>query len=280
MLGVSVASAAADSASGTLRVGAERFALKFAFAVTEKDGLATGDKENVKVLLSDVAVPGELRKASNDWLYWADKQARAGALHGVVLTIDSATGVWSGGQLLTLQGAEFYSETVSSPELSDLRFASAGPLGEQAAGKVSMKKPMQGAHKETGAWTVEAEFHAAVMWPAAVSGVLKGAAAQNSAPYKAVLAFLDACRKKDAEAVLNSVDPQSRDSMREMLKANRAEMLNMFAGMAAEAASLKLIQVTVRGDSAQIDFGDGKPGAEPKQSLRVVLANGEWKLAQ
>ena len=280
LLGVSVASGATDSAAGTLQVGAERFALKYALGVVEQNEMAHGNKEEIKVLLSDLPVPDDLRKASNDWLYWADKQARGGALHGVVLSIDPASGIWSGGQLLTRQGAEFYSETVSSPELSDLRFAPAGPIGDQVAGKISMKATMKGAHDETGAWRVEAEFHAAVIRPAAVSGVLTGAAAQNSPQYKAVLEFLDASRKKDADAIINCVDPQSRESMAEMFKSNKAEALNMFANMAAEAAAMKLNKVTVRGDSAEIDFGDGKPGSEPKQSLRVVLAKGEWKLTQ
>jgi len=280
LLGVSVANGATDSASGTLQVGAERFALKYAFGVVEQNEMAHGNKEELKVLLSDLPVPDDLRKASDDWLYWADKQARGGTLHGVVLSIDPATGVWSGGQLLTRQGAEFYSESVSSPELSSLRFAPAGPIGDQVAGKLSMTAPMKGAHDETGAWRVEAEFHAAVVRPAAVSGVLSGAPAQNSPQYKAVLAFLDACRKKDRDAIINSVDPQSRESMAELFKSNQAEALNMFASMAAEAAALKLNKVTVRGDSAVIDFGDGKAGSEPKQSLRVVLAKGEWKIAQ
>ena len=280
LAGVAVAGGAADSASGTLQVGAEHFALKYALAVMEQNEMAHGNKEELKVLLSDLPVPDELRKASDDWLYWGDKQARGGTLHGVVLRIDPATGVWSGGQLLTRQGAEFYSETVSSPDLSDLRFTPTGPIGDQVAGKLSMKAPMKGAHDETGAWRVEGEFRAAVIRPAAVSGVLTGAAAQNSPQYKAVLAFLDASRKKDADAIINCVDPQSRESMAEMFKSNQAEALNMFASMAAEAAAMKLNKVTVRGDSAEIDFGDGKPGSEPKQSLRVVLAKGEWKIAQ
>jgi len=280
MLGGSVVGRAADSASGVLQVGAERFALKCAFAAVEHNEMAHGNKEELKVLLSDLPVPDDLRKASDDWLYWADKQARGGTLHGVVLRIDPATGVWSGGQLLTRQGAEFYSETVSSPDLSDLRFASAGPIADQVAGKVSMMKPMSGAHDETGAWRVEAEFHATVIRPAAVSGVLTGAAALNSPQYRAVLEFLEASRKKDLDAIINCVDPQSRESMAEMFKSNKAEALNMFASMAAEAAALKLNKVTVRGDSAEIDFGDGKPGSEPKQSLRVVLVKGEWKIAQ
>ena len=279
LLGVTVASAAADSAAGTLRIGAQRFALKYVFAVMERDGVA-GGKEKLTVFLSDAPVPDELRKASDDWVYWADKQARAGALHGVTLAIDPATGVWSGGRMPTREGIEFYSETVSSPELSDLRFAPAGPLGSQAAGTASMKKPMPGAHDETGAWTVEAEFRAAVIRRPAVSGVLTGTAALNSPQYKAVLEFLDACRKKDVDAIRNAVDAQGRESLTQTIAGNQEEALKMFAGMAAETAALKLNKVTVRGDSAEIEFGDGKAGSGSTQSLRVTLSGGEWKLAQ
>ena len=278
MLGGSFASGAADSASGALQIGAERFALKCVFAVMEQDGVAVG-KEKLTVFLSDLPVPDELRKASDDWVYWADQQARAGALHGVTLAIDPASGVWNGGRVLTRQGLEFYSETVSSPELSDLRFTPAGPLGDQVAGKVSMKKPMPSAHDDAG-WRVEAEFRSAVIRRPAVSGVLTGAAALNSPPYKAVLAFLDACRKKDIDAIRNAMDPQSRETLAQMIAGNREEALNMFAQMAAETAALKLSKVTIRGDSAQLEFGDGKPGSEPRESLSVALSNGEWKLAQ
>jgi hypothetical protein len=279
MLGVTVAGAAADSASGTLQIGAERFALKSVFALMEKDGVEA-DKEKLTVLLSDAPVPDELRKASDDWVYWADAQARAGALHGVALSIDPVTGVWRGGRLLTRQGLEFYSETVSSQELSDLIFKPAGPLGDQAAGKVSMKKAMAGAHADAGAWTVEAEFRTAVVRRPLVSGVLTGAAALNSPQYKAVVAFFDACRKKDPNAIRDAMDPQGREMLAQMIAGNKDEALNMFAGMAAEAAALKVTKVTVRGDSAEVEFGDGKPGSEAAQSLRVALAGGEWKLAR
>lgn len=279
MLGVRVASGAADGASGTLQIGAERFALNHVFAVMEEDGLAKG-KENLTVFLSDVAVPEDLRKATEDWVFWADRQARAGTLHGVAVAIDPATSVWSGGRMLTQQGLEFYSVSVSSPDLSDLVFAPAGPLGERAAGKVSMKKPMSGAHDETVAWSVEAEFGATVVRRAAVSGVLTGAAALNSPQYKAVVAFLDACRKKDIAAIGNAMDAHGRETLAEMIAGNKEESLKMFAGMAAETAALKLSKVTVRGDSAEIEFGDGKPGSESKQSLHVALSGGEWKLAQ
>jgi hypothetical protein len=280
MLGVSIANGAADNASGTLQIGEERFALKQAFAVMEPDGVGASAKEKLTVFLSDLPVPDELRKASDDWVYWADKQARSGALHGVILSINPSTAVWNGGRVLTRKGLMFYSETVSSPEMSDLRFAPAAPIGDQVAGKVSMKASMSGVQDDDGRWRVEAEFRSAVTRRATVSGVLTGPAALNSPQYKAVLAFLDACRRKDVDAIRNSMDPHSRESLAEMIAGNKEEMLNMFAQMAAETAALKLSKVTIRGDSAELDFVDSKPGSEPKQSLSVVLANGEWKLAQ
>ena len=279
LLGVSIASGAADTASGTLQIGEERVALKYAFAVMEPDGVGAGAKEKLTVFLSDLPVPDELRKASDEWVYWADKQARAGALRGVTVAIDPATAVWKGGRLLTGKGLSFYSETVSSPELSDLQFAPAGPVGDQVAGKVSMKASMASVQDEDGRWRVEAEFRASVIRRAAVSGELSGAAALNSPQYKAVLAFLEACRKKDVDAIRNSMDPKSRDTLAEMLAGHKEETLNMFAQMAAETAALKLSKVTIRGDSAEVDFVGSKP-SESKESLRVVLSGGEWKLAQ
>lgn len=279
MLGASIASGAADTASGTLQVGEERVALKYAFAVMEPDGVGASAKEKLTVFLSDQPVPDELRKASDDWVYWADKQARAGALHGVTVALDPATGVWHGGRLLTRSGLNFYSETVSSPELSDLQFVPAGPIGEQVAGKVSMKASMASAQDEDGRWRVEADFRSVVVRRAALSGVLTGAAALNSPQYKAVVAFLDACRKKDVDAIRNSMDPGSRETLKEMIASNKEQALNMFAQMASETAALKLGKVTIRGDSAEIDFVDSK-SPEAKQSLRVVLTGGEWKLAQ
>ncbi|MGC9970203.1 MAG: hypothetical protein ABSE56_06405 [Bryobacteraceae bacterium] len=280
LLGVSITSAAADNASGTLQIGEKRFALKHAFAVMEQDVSAGGDKEKVTVLLSDLPVPDDLRQASDDWRYWAQKQARAGALHGVIISINPATGVWDHGQVLTSRDPVFYSETASSPELRDLRFEPAGPIGDQVAGKVSMKAPLSSAHDEDGRWRVEAEFRSAVIRRAALSGVLTGSAAENSPQYKAVLAFLNACQKKDLDAIRNSMSPQSRETLAEMIASGKEAALDMFAGGAAETASLKLSKVTIRGDSAEVEFVNPKPGAGGRETYSVALSNGEWKLAQ
>lgn len=277
ILGVKVASGADDSASGTLQIGAERFALKYVFAVMEADEPGSA-KEQVTVFLSDVPVPEELRKATDDWVFWAGTRSRAGALHGVALSIDPATGVWSGGRLLTREGIESYFEHASPPESSSMRFTPAGPIGDRVEGKASRRKPLSRI-EDAGAWLLEAEFRAAVVRRPAVSGVLTGTAALNSPQYKAVLAFVDACRKGNVDAIRNAVAPTSWEGLAGILASNKEEALKMFAQMAAETATLKPMKVTIRGDSADIELGDGKPGSKPKESQTVTLINGEWKSA-
>ena len=270
-----------NSASGTLQVGAERIALKHVFAVLEADMLAGGDKEKLTVLLSDLPVPDELRKATDDWRYWAEGQARAGALRGVIVTIDPATGTWNRGDVLTRQGLMFYTQTVSSRGASSFCFEPAAPLGEQVAGKVWMTEPMSGVFEDEGPWRLEAGFSAAVLRRAAVTGVLTGAEAQSSPQYKAVTAFLAACQKKDLDAIRNSVDPSSMEALAQMIGGSgEEEALNMLAAMAAESLTLELTQVTIRGDSAEVELADTKPDSETRQVLRVVPSGGEWKLAQ
>jgi hypothetical protein len=281
LLAVSVSHTAGDSASGWLQVGTARFALKHVFAALEPGMLAGRDKERITVFLSDQPVPEDLRKASDAWRTWAGEQARAGVLHGVIVTIDPATGVWNSGHVLSRRGVMMYSQTVSSPEASNFRFERASSPAEQIASKVSMKEPMSGFDEAEGPWRVEADFRCAVVRPPAVTGVLTGAAGQNSPQYKAVLAFLQACRNKDLEAILRSVDPDSREELTKMVSANgKEDTLAMFGEVAAEALKLKLDRVTIRGDSAEVELADPAPGSEPRQSLRVVLRAGEWKIAQ
>ena len=280
LLGTAIAHAAADGVSGKVRVGTQEFALNSVYAVMESDLLAGGDKEKLTVLLTDSPVPPELRKASGDWFFWVEKQARAGAVHGLIITIDPATGVWDRGQLLTTDGLMFYTESTTNPQDKTLNFVADGPIGEHAGGKVRMKAPMQTMEKDESRWKVNADFHCAVILRPTVSATLVGAAALSSPQYKAVLAFLDACRKGNVEAIKAAVDPHSLESMDAMIAGNKQQALKMFAGMAAEATAMKLGKIIVRGDSAEIQLIDPKKPGEVQQSMNVVLVDGAWKIAQ
>jgi hypothetical protein len=175
---------AADHVTGMLEIAKERFPLKHAFAVMEEDPFSHGEKENLVVLLSDLPVPDEMRKASNDWRIWVADQAGAGSIHGLIVTIDPETRVWDGGNVVTRHGFMFYTESVYGSEQRNLHFEPSGPISAHAAGKLSMKEPMHGMSDDDGPWRVEAEFSAAAVRRPAVTGVLAGAEARNSPQYK------------------------------------------------------------------------------------------------
>lgn len=278
---VASAQGSGQSVTGTLQIAKERFVLKHVFAVMEEDPFSDGKKENVIVLLSDVPVPDEMRKASNEWRIWAGQSAADGAVHGLILSIDPATKVWDSGHVLTKGGFMFYTESVTGGATRNLQFEPSGALGDHVAGKLSMKEPMTGMSDDDGPWRVEAQFSSGVVRRPAVTAVLTGPSAVNSPQYKVIKAYLEACRKKDVEAIRAVIDPRSREAMTQMFSGpDKEEALNMFAQMAAEALTFDLTKITVRGDAADVEFKSTKPDSSSSQILRVVQSGGEWKISR
>jgi len=95
---------ATGSATGTPEIAKERFSLKHAFAVMEGDPFSAGEKENLVVLLSDVAVPDAMRRPPNDWRIWVSDQAGAGAIHGLIVTISPRRKFADSGSVVTKRG--------------------------------------------------------------------------------------------------------------------------------------------------------------------------------
>lgn len=275
--GKSITPAAPGTATGSLQLGKQRFPLRHAFAVREADALA-GDQERLAVLLTDEPVPETLRNASGDWRRWADQQAGTDALHGLILAIDPATLAWTHGQLLTRDGMLHYTEEASPPGTGRLRFTLAGELGAEVIATATMTESLP-TLDDAVRWTATAEFRCAVVARPAISAEFTGKAALASPQFQAVQAFLAACKKQDLAGILESVDPASREAMGSMFAANRTEALQMFAGMAAECAKLKLGKIVVRDSAAEVSFL-GPADSTTVQTLRVVFAGGAWKLAQ
>jgi hypothetical protein len=268
------------SASGWMEVKGQRVALKYAFAAMSEDVMEKG-KEKIELLLSDKPVPMEMRKATNAWEFWASEQAQKGELHGIIVYLDPDTKVWSRGQRLSKNGMEFYSQSVSPPELNDLVFAPAPAGSGEIAGKVSMKKAMRAVMESEGPWQVEAEFRTPVAARPTVTGSLTGAAARDSAPYKAVQANLLACQKKDLEAIRKTMNSNAQGMLTKFEAARgKKAVLDMCAGMAAETLKLKLTKVTVRGDTADVVFSGSDKESSSEQVMHVVLENGVWKIGQ
>jgi hypothetical protein len=269
-----------DAVTGALQIAKDKFNVRFVFAVMEEDPFSNGEKEMLTVLLSDVPVPGELQKASNEWRLWVSEKAAAGVLHGLILHIDPETNVWDGGNLVTRGGLMFYTESVYGTQDRNLRFEPLVPINGHVAGRLSMKQPMHGMSDDDGPWQVEAKFAAAVVRRAAVTGLLTGQTALDSPQYRAARAFLSACKKKDLEAINASIDPRSRAKMMQMFEGgNREETLRMVSDMALSTLSFHLVKITVRGDTADLKFEDPKPDSGSSQTLHVAQSSEGWKIA-
>jgi hypothetical protein len=275
---VVMAVAADGSASGWLEVKGQRVELKYAFAAMSEDSLEGEGKEKIEVLLSDKPVPAELRKATDAWSFWAGDQAQKGELHGIIVYINPDTKAWTRGQRLSKNGMEFYSQSGSSPELNDLIFAPAPAGSGEIAGKVSMKQAMRAVDEEEGPWRVAAEFRTPIVLRPPITASYTGAEALNSAPYKAVQAHLQACQKKDLEAIRKTLNSNAQQLLAKYEAAQgKKAVLEMFVAEAAETAKMKLTKVIVRGDSAELIFSGGSGDSTLTQTLRAVSENGVWK---
>lgn len=267
--------------NGWLEVKGRKTALTHVFAMTELDRLEAGDPEIIAVLLSTAAVPDELRKSGSDWIRWAGDEAQAGRIDGLVAMIDPKTGVWGRGQRLSkAHGLTFYSHSSTSEEGRMLRFEPAAAGQKQLAGKLSMREPMQGVEPSEGPWQVQAEFSVPVIQMEAVTAKLAGKEALNSPQYKAVMAFLKACKNKDVEAIKRSMDSASQGQLAKMLEQmGRVEGLEMLNVMAEDSLSRNIVEVVVRGAKAEVKLL--KAGKErDEMTISVGLENGAWKMAR
>jgi limonene-1,2-epoxide hydrolase len=113
-----------------------------------------------------------------------------------------------------------------------------------------------------------------------VTGSFTGAAARDSAPYRAVQAYLQACQKKDLDAIKKAVTAAMAAELEQMVAAQgKKELLDMLAEATAETLKMTLTKVIVRGDSAEVAFADPKDSSN-QQVMNAVLEKGIWKFGQ
>ncbi len=273
--------AAEGTITGWLEVKGERVALTHVFAAMQKDSLAEGEKQIVAVMLSDQPVPEALRRADAQWEFWASEQAVAGKIRGIILVIDPETKVWSRGQRLTTNGLTFYSHTSTDPASRTLRFDPASAGQAEIAGKAWMMEAMRGMDENDGPWRIEATFRTPVLQMAAVTAKLTGAQAKASPQYKTVMAFLDACKRKDLEGIRKTMDADSQAMLAKMVEAQgRAGALDMLAGMATDSLTMKAVEVVVRGETADVKLMNNTGKERNEHTLKVALDAGVWKMSR
>jgi hypothetical protein len=267
---------------GWLEAKGERIPLTHIFAAMENDVLERGDNENMVILVSDKPLPPELRKAAKDYTLWAGEQARAGEMQGVVIVIDPETNVWSRGHRLSkAHGLTFYSHTSTSPEGRLLHFERAEAGKTEIAGKVSMREPMRGIDESDGPWQIEAEFRTPVVQQDPITAKLTGAEALKSPQYKAVMAFLQASKRKDVEQIKKTMDSNSQATFAQMIaELGRADALKMMAEMAAESLKMKDAEVVVRGSTAEVKLKRTGKNSREEVAMKVALDGGTWKMTR
>jgi hypothetical protein len=266
-----------DMVSGWLDGRGERVALEHVFGVVGEDVRDGKRVPRLEVFLSNEPVPAELRKASEEWVFWASEQSREGSLRGVILYIDAESGEWNSGQYLSRNGLSFYSQSVSSPELSSLVFNAEEAAGGILSGTVSMKKAWEGLSESGGEWRVEARFRCAVLVPEPITGSLEGDAARTSEPYKAVAAYFAACRSRDLGAIRRTMAGSMQASIDEMAAQDEEGVLTMMEQMAEAALKMPAVKVVVRGASADIEFSASGEGYSA-ETIGAVLEEGVWKM--
>jgi hypothetical protein len=144
-----------------------------------------------------------------------------------------------------------------------------------------MNKAMRAVDEEEGPWSVAAEFRAPIVLRPAITATYTGAEALNSGPYKAVQAYLEACRKNDLEAIRNTLNSNAQQLPAKYEAAQgKQAVLKIFTEEAAETAKMKLSKAIVRGDSAELIFSSGSGDSRLTQTLRTVLEDGVWKYGQ
>jgi hypothetical protein len=196
----------------------------------------------------------------------------------VILYIDPVNKTWNRGQFLSRNGFEFYSQSVTSPEMSNFAFTPVDAAAGELAGKAATKKPRRTVEESEGPWSLEAEFRTVLLQRPAVTATLTGAAAAASPQYKIARAYLQAGLAKNLDAIKKTMSADALATLDKMMeKGGTKEALAMFAEEAKETLRLKLARVVVRGDSAEVEL-KGAPGG--LVTMSTVLENGAWKIGQ
>jgi hypothetical protein len=110
--------------------------------------------------------------------------------------------------------------------------------------------------------------------------VLTGADALNSPQYKAVQAFLEPCRQKDVEAIRATIDPKTADAMMQMFSGGQGRSAELGCANGSRDPGLHPHENHRARRIGRGRVQGPKPDSGSSQTLRVVQANGEWKLAR
>jgi hypothetical protein len=247
------------TASGKLTVGGKTTPLSHAYALARKDTFDK-TKENVLIVLSDVAIP--------DDALWEDfpglKMAAAGKLHAVEVELNADKSVKQGGivhgDFVDSQG---YIGT-QAPEFKAKTFDA-----KTVEGSFSSGKPQVFQNKK---FEYVAIFRAPVLHrplPAAT-----GAAAAQSAPGKVVMEFLKAAASGDKAAIKKLL---AADYGKALDGPNGKAILDHWKMNHPDPVKTPIDVVNIHGSSADV-LMTPKASGYPAAKFTLVLEGGRWRI--
>ena len=262
VLAVSVsASAESGIARGKLTVSGKTTPLAYAYARSQK-GFFDKTKEDILVILSDVPIPEEALADE----FARHKMAEAGKLHAVEVTLNSEKQPVSGGLL-----HEAFSKTGGYVSVAGMHeFKATAFDGKRVAGTLGMEKPNE---FMGNTFEYSATFDAPV-WrrppPTAT-----GAAAVQSAPGKAALAFLNAAKTGKAAELKKTL---SAELARQLDGPDGKQMLEALKGMTPDPKTGEMESVDVHGDVAEVTIVEKSKDGSVTSTIKLALEQGVWKV--
>lgn len=253
------------TATGALVVGGKSTPLTHVYARAQRDTFDKS-KERILVVLSDVSLPPEEFLEQFPGL----KLAAKGKGHLVVVEIKDDKSVAAGSLLHdTFATSDAFcgiGTNVFKAKTFDGKVAE-GTLGTQAPEEFQGKK-----------FSYQATFRAPV-WhlPAPTAS---GAAAAETAPGKAVLAFLKAVTSGDKAATKKALAADA-EAAKALDGPQAKDVLKMLGSINPKPGAAKVENVWVLGNGAQVTIS-GPKGADDATShtLILTLVGNEWRVAQ
>lgn len=246
-------------AQGSLQFEGKIIKLNKVLAVHQGDEEGLGNGPHLRILLTDGEIPMHMARRAT--LLHASAYARQNKINGVVLETDVAgTNQAAEAHLLYAPGfaPEAFASTKSSQAFSHIQIANGRIIG-----KASLKGKT---------FSIDAEIDAPIV-ANAISADLAGKKAASSPQAKAVIAFSDALKKGNLEAVGKVATATRLKKLQDIQ--TQLGIAGFREAMADEpdgkTLAQSIVRVIVRDDMASVIMSD-------KQVQALVLENNLWKV--
>jgi hypothetical protein len=259
---LTAASAEEGTAEGKLIVDGQTTPLQHAYARTQP-GFFDKSKEDILVILSDLAIPDEALADP----FLRHKMAAEGKLHGVEVVLDSEKQVISGG--LFHQAFEKTQGYVSVTGMH--KFQAKTFDDKMIEGRLSTLKPDEFMGKK---FEYEATFQAMVRHrpPPTASGP----AAAQTAPGKAVLAFLKAVRSGDKSAIKKLMTVETGQ---ELEGPGSQKMLELLKAITPNPDNARIDTIYIEGNSAKVSIVESSKDGTVTSDFSLTLEGDQWKIS-